>query len=278
MKGWWGRIIGAVLGFMLLSIPGALVGFVIGALIDHAVNNHFGNTLQVRQAFFNALFVSMGHLARADGRVTSDEINAARTIMRHLNLTPENTLQAMELFNQGKEPGFDLKSPLIELRKTCNNRRNLLHMFMMLQLQAAYADGVLHPNELAVLQEMASLLGFTPAQFSQMNMMYQAQSAFQSAFSGGGYSSGYQGYSSGSSSHYTQSNPHQELKNAYAVLGLEETTPFDQVKKTYRQLMNQYHPDKLVAKGLPDDMMKAATEKVQQIKAAYEFIKERRGE
>ena len=66
------------------------------------------------------------------------------------------------------------------------------------------------------------------------------------------------------------------LKDAYGVLGLPEEAPDDDVKKSYRSLMTQYHPDKLVSKGLPDEMMQFATEKTRDIKAAYELIRESR--
>ena len=67
------------------------------------------------------------------------------------------------------------------------------------------------------------------------------------------------------------------LRQAYAVLGVEETDSDAKIKKAYRRMMNQHHPDKLVAKGLPEEMIKLATEKTQEIKSAYELIKKERG-
>ena len=71
-------------------------------------------------------------------------------------------------------------------------------------------------------------------------------------------------------------NLRQQLANAYAVLGVKADTPDDELKKTYRKLMSQHHPDKLLAKGLPEEMMKLAKEKTQEIQTAYDLIKKSR--
>ncbi len=261
---WWGKLIGAICGYILGGSLGAVIGIFIGHQLDRAfVRSQFANTEKTRHAFFNALFLAMGYLAKADGHVSQNELEAARRIMQSLNLTPDHTLTAMRLFNDGKEPGFTMERTLAEFKQACLHRRNLLYMFMQLQFQAAYADGGLHQSKLQVLSQMATLIGFSALEFNQLHMMYQAQNAFRYQ------QSGRQQYSSA-----PRFNTVDERKNAYAVLGLQTTATQEEVKKAYRRLMNQYHPDKLAAKGLPEDMMKAATEKVQKIKAAYEFIKE----
>ena len=70
--------------------------------------------------------------------------------------------------------------------------------------------------------------------------------------------------------------PGRTIQQSYAVLGVSEETPDSEIKKSYRRLMNQHHPDKLVAKGMPEEMIKLATEKTQEIRAAWEHIREHR--
>ena len=67
------------------------------------------------------------------------------------------------------------------------------------------------------------------------------------------------------------------LSEAYQLLGIDKNADKNATKRAYRKLMSQHHPDKLVAKGLPPEMIKIATEKTQSIKAAYELVKDRRG-
>jgi DnaJ like chaperone protein len=269
---WWGKLLGALFGLMAAGPIGLAVGFFLGNLLDRAyVRSRFSATKKTRQAFFNGLFLTMGYLAKSDGHVSQNELEMARRIMQHLSLTPEHTQTAMRLFNSGKIPGFEMEPTLAQLRDMCAHRRNLLYMFMQLQFQAAYADGALHQNKAQVLLKMATLLGFSTLEFNQLHGMYQAQNAFH-AHSSYSYQSGQQGYSSQQGS--ARFSKVDERSNAYAVLGLKPGATQEEIKKAYRRLMNQYHPDKLAAKGLPEDMMKAATEKVQKIKAAYEFIKE----
>ena len=263
----WGKLAGAIFGYLLAGPLGILIGLFLGNILDRAYGRfQFSNTAKVRVAFFNSLFLTMGYLAKSDGQVTQQELDVARRIMQHLNLTQQHTLDAMRLFNEGKAPGFEITQTLLAFNMACFRSRNLLYMFMQLQLQAAYADGALHPNKLKVLTEVATGIGLTAEEFVQLHRMFQAQNQFHSQYSG----QRRQGYS------YSQPNAGyravDERKNAYAILGLESTATQEEVKKAYRRLMNQYHPDKLAAKGLPEDMMKAATEKVQKIQAAYDLI------
>jgi DnaJ like chaperone protein len=116
-------------------------------------------------------------------------------------------------------------------------------------------------DEQRVLRRISEHLGFSLRQFQQLEAMVRAQRAFHA----GG-------------DRYQAAQPQRDLlAEAYAVLGVAASASNDEVKKAYRRLMNQHHPDKLVAKGMPEEMIKLATEKTQEIKAAYETIKKARG-
>jgi DnaJ like chaperone protein len=254
---WWGKVIGGTFGFMLGGPLGALVGAALGHQVDsgrrRAARAEAEVTSQERTqtAFFTASFAVMGRLAKADGRVTADEIQIASAVMDHMRLGPELRQAARSLFSQGKEADFPLDQVLGQLRRECHRSRNLLRVFLEIQLQAAYADGVLHPQERALLLHMAERLGFSAPELDALEALLHAQRPAP--------------------------GPSQTLADDFALLGVSPAADAQTVKRAYRRLMSQHHPDKLVARGLPEEMMKVATAKTQAIRAAYERIRAARG-
>ncbi len=268
---WWGKIIGGAFGFMLGGPLGAVFGAAVGHQFDRgldrgALGGPFGaaDRERVQAAFFTALFSVMGHLAKADGRVSEDEIAMARSIMAQMALDEAQQRVAIDLFNQGKQADFDLDGVVRQFRQESHRRSTLQQMFLEILIHAAYADGVMHPDEQRLLRHISELLGFSIQHYQQIEAMVQAQRAFQA----GGYGAG-AGWQPGTA-------PRDQLQDAYDVLGVSASASDAEVKKAYRRLMNQHHPDKLVARGLPEEMIKIATEKTQEIKAAYEIIKQAR--
>jgi DnaJ like chaperone protein len=258
--GWWGTIIGGALGWML----GGPLGALLGAALGHSLSGNVAysgrsgpGAERVQAAFFTATFSVMGHIAKADGRVSEDEIRAARAVMAHMNLNPDQQQAAMALFDQGKQPNFPLESVLHQFGEECGGQPALLRMFLQIQLQAAYADGVLHPAEQAIFNRIGAALGISQAELH----MHAESVRSQYGFGGGGQ---------------TAARP-DKLAAAYRTLGVTADMDAAAIKRTYRKLMTQNHPDKLVAKGLPEEMIKLAQEKVQQINAAYDVIKAARG-
>jgi DnaJ like chaperone protein len=259
--GWWGTIIGGALGWVLGGPLGALLGAALGHSLSGA-NVQTGRvgpgSERVQAAFFTATFSVMGHIAKADGRVSEDEIRAARAVMAHMNLNVEQRQAAMALFNQGKQAEFPLESVLHQFRSECSGQPALLRMFLQIQLQAAYADGVLHPAEQAIFNRIGAALGISQAELR----MHAESVRSQYGFNGGGQAASAQP---------------DKLAAAYRTMGVSAGMDDAAIKRTYRKLMTQNHPDKLVAKGLPEEMIKLAQEKVQQINAAYDVIKAARG-
>jgi DnaJ like chaperone protein len=262
---WWGKLIGGAFGFLL----GGPLGAVLGAALGHNFDRGLGQLLgeggaggahsheRTQLAFFTATFSVMGHLAKADGRVSEDEIAMARQVMAHMQLSPDQKKAAIELFNQGKRADFPLDDVLEQFRSECRRRLTLIQMFLEIQIFTALADGVLQPSEHRVLLHICDRLNFPRALFEQLVSMVRAQHAYGGA--------GARGPVGGPS-----------LKDAYDVLGVSESASDDEIKRAYRRLMNQHHPDKLVAKGLPEEMMELAKRKTQEIQAAYEQVKEAR--
>jgi len=254
--------LGGAFGFMLGGPLGALIGAAFGHNFDKGlgrIGEDFapGAQERVQTVFFTTVFSVMGHLAKADGRVSKSEIELARQIMQQFNLDDERRKIAINLFDQGKQADFPLDDVLQQFRQECHRRRNLMQMFVEILMHAAYADGELHAGERQVLEQVRVALGFSPQVFQHIEAMVRNARHFAGAGAAG-------------------VSPRDVLREAYEVLGVDESASDAEVKKAYRRLMNQHHPDKLVSKGLPEEMIKLATEKSQEIRKAYETIKKAR--
>lgn len=260
---WWGKMLGGGFGYLLAGPLGALVGAALGHSFDKGLTGSIrariepGAQERIQTAFFTALFSVMGHLAKADGRVSEDEIELARDIMRRMNLNEDMRRAAIRLFNQGKQADFPLADVLSQFRQECHRRRNLMQMFAEILLHAGYADGKVKEAERGVLEQVRQQLGFSIHEFQHIEALVRNARHF----GGGGFGQ------------EPPLSPQASLREAYEILGVAASASDSEVKKAYRRLMSQHHPDKLVAKGLPEEMMKLATEKTQEIKSAYELIK-----
>jgi DnaJ like chaperone protein len=262
---WWGKALGGAFGFMLGGPIGALIGIGFGHNFDKGLGNVMsgekfqpGQQERVQAVFFTTTFSVMGHIAKADGKVTPDEIAMANAVMDHMSLTADVRESARRLFNEGKSDDFPLDEVLDQFRKELHRRSTLLQMFLEIQLQAAYADGVLDQAEEKLLHHICNRLGVPVAQLNRLEEMLKA------------------GFGQGSYQSSAQTSRTTSLSDAYRILGSNKSASDAEVKKSYRRLMSQHHPDKLVAKGLPEEMTEDATAKTQQIKEAYEQIKQSR--
>lgn len=262
---WWGKFIGGAVGFTMGGPLGLLIGGVLGhKLVDKHVQSGMDDNHELTQAaFFTATFSIMGNIAKADGRVSKDEIAMARQIMDHMKLDAEQKRAAIDLFNQGKKKDFDLEGILFQFKQAAHRRTTLLQMFMEIQLHAAYADGQMATSEQAIINKIAQDLGFSARHVEQLSILVRSNLGLDAR----------QYYRGQSTAHKSDA---ELLKEAYEILGVPKSSTDAEVKKAYRRLMNQHHPDKLVSKGLPEEMIQLATEKTQQIKAAYELIKDMR--
>jgi DnaJ like chaperone protein len=260
---WWGKVVGGALGFVLGGPLGALLGGVLGHNLDKGIASLTGKEEldpgereRVQTAFFAATFSVMGHVAKADGRVSEREIALAEAIMAQMELSPEMRAAAIGLFQEGKSEGFDLDEVLDQFRRECHRRRTLMQMFLEIQIQAAYADGPPNAAEDRLLLHICSQLGIAEFLYRRLEQLVRFQQAFTGAQEG--------------ARQPAARGP--TLEQAYKVLGLTPKASDEEVKRAYRRLLSQHHPDKLVSKGLPEEMMKLASEKTHEIRQAYELI------
>lgn len=258
---WWGKLVGGTFGFMMGGPLGAVLGAGLGHTFDKGLSGLPGGFTpgqreRVQTAFFTATFSVMGAVAKADGRVSPQEIQLAQALMSQMGLHGEMRRTAQRLFNEGKGADFPLDDVLQQFRTECHGRKTLVRMFIEIQLQAAYADGQLDKAEEQLLLHICDRLGFSVAEFRALESMLQSQRHYAGAGA------------------VTTSGP--SLEDAYGILGMQSDATDDEVKKAYRRLISQHHPDKLVSKGLPEEMMKVASRKTHEIKQAYDRIKESR--
>jgi DnaJ like chaperone protein len=261
---WQGKAFGALLGVAVAGPVGALFGAFIGHLVDAEIEGRqpprgAAGSITIQDAFFRVTFQAMGHVAKADGRISEEEIRAARAMMTELRLGEREVQLAIELFTQGKAREFPLMATLRELHSTCRDRPDLRRMFVQIQLQAALWGGSLNSAGREVLKRIAVALEVSGFELVQMEALLRMQNTRRSE------------------APQAEIDRYRRLEQAYAVLGVERGASDAEVTKAYRRLMNQNHPDKLLAKGLPESMLKLAQEKTTQIRAAYERLREARG-
>lgn len=256
-----GKTIIGIAGYVYGDFFGLLVGLYVGHQVDRRLLPKLfkkvllKHQIKIQKAFFEATFSVMGHLAKVDGHVSEEEIRLARQVMQRMKLDENATHEAMALFTQGKADDFDLDAALQSLYLVARRHRSLLQMFIEMQLTTAYADGELSAAEREVLLNICTTLGFSEADFERLDGMVKAEIH----------------------NHRPGRTKGMSLEDAFAILNIEEAATNAEVKRSYRRLTSQHHPDKLEAKGLPKEMMKLAEEKTHEIRTAYERIREERG-
>ena len=255
---WWGKLIGGIIGLFRGGITGLVFGVFLGHMVDRFLAG-LGGVNRVRDAFFSAMFATLGHINKADGRVTRAEIAAAEELMRRLQLSQEERQRAIAFFQQGKQADFDLEATLREFARHSMMRQELRIMFIELLLEAAMADGSLSAAEEVILQRACAVLHIPANVYAAMRRARDDGAQSQSG-------------------HYQQTPARDgSLQQAYAALGLKTDASEHEIKRAYRKLISQYHPDKLVSQGLPEEMMEMSKRRVREINAAYDRIKASKG-
>lgn len=270
---WNGKIFGLIVGMLLVPGPvGLVVGLLVGHLYDVGAFDQFlaqfgwrrrsAPNAQTQHLYFQTTFSIMGHIAKSDGRVSEKEIQYARSVMRRMGLNEKMSLEAMRLFNVGKQSGFDAHQAVETLKRAYWRQPGLLRNFLEIQIQCAMVDGKMTAAKREVLNRLYQQFGLRGATFDQYEQQSRARQNYQR--------------------YYQQQRPNhqssrQHMNDAYDLLDINKTATDAEIKKAYRRMMSKHHPDKLMSQGMPPEMIKIATEKTQQVKQAYETIKQARG-
>lgn len=261
------KFIGAFLGFLMGGPLFALLGFGVGVFFDRGLKqamgfNYGAERERVQGVLFDTVFRVMGHVAKADGRVCESEVAQAEAIIAQFGLTGARRAEAITRFKEGSADDFELAPQISDFLLVAKTQPLLRQMLLEAVLTMALADGEVDSAEKDILLRVAGYLGVSAREFQRLLEMAMAQRQFHGRGTGGGQRSA--------------QNSASELAAAYKAIGVTESMSDAEIKRAYRKLMSQHHPDKLIAKGVPEDMMKIATEKAQEIQAAYELIKDSR--
>jgi DnaJ like chaperone protein len=256
----------AFFGLIIGHLPGAITGGIIGFIFDNLRHTQRKHAIPEAGGFVGPLFTLLGAVAKSDGRVSEAEIAVAERLMSRMNLDTELRKQAAASFNAGKQPEFDVTSTINELRNWVGLRRD--HAFPVLDvvIETVLSEGNPAPEKMAILRQLAFALRISDMELMALMAMkgYAWNAGSQRAYSQGSNGGG-----------YVPPQRSAQGPDPYAVLGIDRSVDDRAVKRAYRKLISEHHPDRLG--DLPEDMRKRAESRASEINAAYDRIKEQRG-
>ncbi len=234
-----GGIVGGMIGFTLLGPIGALVGSVMGSrMTRQAKSRRNPNNLDHQVAFFTALFACLAKIAKADGRVSEEEVSKIESfISNKFNFAEDERNFAINIFQKAKSDSISFDAYAKQLYQLLGSSPNSLLVFYELLFELAMADGVMHENEERLLKKIPNIFGFDKNVYEDLYNKYVGK-----------------------------------ISNAYEILGVTKDMTLDEIKKAYRVKRKEFHPDALISKGLPEELIEKAKEKFIEIQAAFEII------
>ncbi|ODR97712.1 molecular chaperone DjlA [Methyloceanibacter superfactus] len=235
----WGKLAGAAAGLAVGGPIGALLGGVAGHYAIDRDQEQDGPA--ENQVAFTVGVIALGaKMAKADGVVTMDEVNAFKEVFK----VPEGEMKNVaRVFNLAKQDVAGYEAYAEQLATMFKGNRKLLEDVLEGLFHIAKADEALHPGEEEFLSQVAKRFGLTATEFSYIKARHVVAAK----------------------------------RNPYDVLGIEPSISMEDLKSQYRKLVADNHPDKLMARGVPKEFIAIATEKVATINEAYDVIARERG-
>lgn len=260
---YWGKIFGTALGVLTLKPWFVLAGLFIGHQFDkgfasryQAFERQSANIGRVSDDFVRALFQTIGYLAKIDGRVSEDEIRAARLVMHQLGLNPAQVRRAISWFEDGKQPGFPLRQRMRDVRRVSARSAAQRLTFVRLLLEVVLAKDGLKNKERALIWQVCTELEIGRVELAQLEAMIRAQKGFKRSPAG--------------------SADAARVSAAYRMLSVDANASNDEIKKSYRRLMNKNHPDKIAGSNPSAAVVAEAERRTREVRGAYELLKARR--
>ena len=258
-----GALVGGSLGFMMGGPLGAMIGGAVGSRLGEGGSassggfqgrSYAGGSARIHSdpraaqtAFMVALISLAAKVAKADGRVTREEVKAFDSFLRErMGMPAADRRVAGRIFNEARDSNVPASAFTRQIRELLGHQPDRLRDLISLLMQVAMADGAMHPAEESLIRSIAGDLGLSERDYAEARAM----------FTSGGAAAG---------------------NESYDILGVSPTATEAEVKKAYRRLAREYHPDVITSKGLPEDFMTFATEKLQKVNEAYDRIKKERG-
>jgi len=228
---------GKVSGAAAGLFVGGPVGAVVGAVVGHFFLDQDSDP---GVTFTIALVALAGKMARADGVVTEEEFEVFRQVF---GVPPEEQANVQRIFNLARQDIAGYEHYAGQIARLFVGNPAMLEDILDGLFEIAKADGVLHPGEAQFLERVAEIFGFAPNEFRRIR-----------------------------ASHFAP-----ELTDPYVILGVSYVADDDELKQTYRRLVRENHPDSLMARGVPEEFIKLANDKLAAINGAYEKIQQERG-
>jgi len=255
----WGKIFGGAAGFAL----GGPLGAVLGGLAGHAVDrmrdstqalldqdgpigeaeaeaDHRADDNTKRVAFTIAVIVLGAKMAKADGVVTKDEIQAFREVF---HVPPDEMKNVGRVFNQARKDSRGFEPYARQVGRMFRNNPAVLEELLDGLFHIAKADGEVTDGERAYLEQVAAIFGLDQAAWERV----------------------------------LANNLNSQDHDPYELLGVSRDATDDEVKRAYRNLVKENHPDRLVSQGMPQEFIDVANEKLATINGAYDRIRQQRG-
>jgi DnaJ like chaperone protein len=248
--GWLGKVVGGTIGFALGGPLGAIAGAAFGHAFDQShVNYDYGEMARLSSneetqlTFFVAAFSMLAKLTKADGHITKEEIDSIENFMVYdLNLSPESRRVAVNVFQTAIDSRESFQDFAAQFYNQFRLQPQILEFMIDILLRVSLADGALSESEEKLILAAARMFNFSDQEYRKIKSRHV-----------------------------------KEVEKIYTVLGCKNNDSDDQIKKQYRKLVMEYHPDKIASKGLPEEFTKFAEDKFREIHEAYEAIKKERG-
>jgi len=238
----FGSIVGGFVGFTLLGPLGALVGSVVGSrMSENRTRRRNPSNLDHQVAFFAALFACFAKISKADGVVSTEEVNKIEEfISKKFNLDKEQRNFAINIFQKAKDDNVSFEAYAQQLYSLLKQSPNSLLIFYELLFELAMADGELHQAEEKILKKVPSIFNLTENTFKELYEKYVSN-----------------------------------ITDYYQVLGVNKNMSFLEIRKIYLKKRKEFHPDMLISKGLPEELIEKAKIKFIEIQEAYEELEKK---
>ena len=238
----WKAGIGGMIGFTIGGPIGGILGAIIGSKFSDKNQRQPSNIQKNQAVFFTALFACFAKVAKADGRVSREEVDKVDLFIKSkFRFPPEQRAFAIEIFNHAKDDQNSFEDYALQLSNLLSSEPSSLTMFYELLFELSMADGYLDPSEEKLLSQAIKIFNLDPDLMSINKKKFGA-----------------------------------DVADAYAILGVDQSMSFDDIKKAYQRKRKDFHPDTLASKGLPEELLDKAKEKFIEIQTAFEEVEKQK--
>ena len=246
--GWFGKMTFGTMGLLFGGPLGAIIGVSLGHhLVDKKAEYGPSGAVppkseQAQAAYFVCIFSILGKIAKADGVVTNDELKVVDDFINGMNISETEKQFAKQVFNEAKNSNYSVEDFASQFYQINSGQPAVLHSFLDVLFRVAAADKVLHPAEEDALKKVKDIFQISDKQFSDIKSIY-----------------------------FT------DVDRYYKLLSCSVDSSNDEIKKSYKKLVRDFHPDTIVSKGLPEEFTEFAASRFREIQEAYEKVRKERG-